>query len=489
MEYNGYNRLARNYELLTDQYQLSMSNSYFYNNIHEKEVIFDIFFRKVPNNGSYAIMAGLDKIIPYIRSLKFNKESIKYLEQNGYQKEFIEYMKDFKFTGTITAIPDGTPVFPNEPLVTIKAPLIEAQIIETSLLSIVNGAMEHATGARNIVEAAPKGVKVLEFGARRADGQEAALDSSIYGIMAGCDATSNVLAANMLGLKPQGTQAHSFIESFDNELEAFIAYAKVYPDNCTLLVDTYNTLKSGIPNAIKTFKWMEDNNLPTNNIGIRIDSGDLAYLSKESRRMLREAGFSQTKIVLSNGLNAQTIEALKTQGAEFDILGVGDNISKPNGRMGCVYKEVALKEDKWTPKIKLSEDAFKIVNPGYKKVYRLFDKETGYAITDILELENKELPENEIKIISFKNNLDNKTLTNYEIVNLHIPIFINGKLVYDEPSMTEKIKYCNEQMNKLYPEIKRTTMPHEYYVDATEDYLNFKNDLIQKTRKRVNNAI
>lgn len=339
--YNGYKRLNRNYTLLTDEYEFSMSNAYFINHKEKEEAVFDIFFRKVPNDGGYAIMAGLDKIIPYIEDLKFNEENLEYLRKNGYDEEFIEYLKNFKFTGNIYAVPDGTPVFPNEPIVTIKAPIIEAQIIETAILSIINGAMEHATAARKIVEATPKNVPIMEFGARRADGLEAAIDASIYAIMAGCAGTSNALAADMLGIKGLGTQAHSYIESFASEYDAFLAYAKAYPNNCLLLVDTIDTLKSGVVNAIKVAKeYLIPNGYRLK--GIRIDSGDLAYLSKEARKMLDEAGLEDATICLSNGLNAKTIKSLQDEGAYFDSLGVGDNISKPNGRMGCVYKEVAL---------------------------------------------------------------------------------------------------------------------------------------------------
>ena len=283
--YNGYKRLTRNYTLMSDEYEFSMANGYLNNKKEKNEAVFDIFFRKVPNNGGYAIMAGIDKIIPYIENLKFGEQELDYFRRKGYPKEFIEYLKNFKFHGDIYAIPDGTPVFPNEPIVTVKAPLIEAQIVETALLSIVNGAMEHATGARKIIEATKEGVGVMEFGARRADGLEAAIDASIYGIMAGCIGTSNIIAADMLNLKAMGTQAHSWIESYDTELDAFIAYAKTYPNNCILLVDTIDTLRSGIPNAIKTFKYMEENNLQANNIGIRIDSGDLAYYCYNNRNI------------------------------------------------------------------------------------------------------------------------------------------------------------------------------------------------------------
>ena len=359
--YNGYERLPRNYTLMTDAYEYTMSVGYKLNNKDKQEAVFDIFFRNIPNDGGYVIMAGLDKIIPYIENLKYDDKAIDFFKRNNYPQEFIDCLKELKFTGDIYAIPDGTPVFPNEPIITIKAPLIEAQTVETMLLSIVNGAMSHATGAKRVVEATPNGkeviimpnnkemynksVGIMEFGARRADGPEAAIDSSIYGIMAGCIGTSNVIAADMLNMKALGTMAHSWVETFPTELESFIAYANVWPDNCMLLVDTYNTIRSGIPNAIKTFKYMKEKNMNINNIGIRIDSGDLAYLSKEARKMLDSVGFPQAKICLSNGLNARVIDALMDQGAVFDSLGVGDNISKPEGRMGCVYKEVAIEDN------------------------------------------------------------------------------------------------------------------------------------------------
>ena len=484
--YNDYERLSRNYTLLADEYEFTMGNGYLINNKQNEEAVFDVFFRKVPNNGGYAIMAGIDKIIPYIENLKFTEKELNYFRRAGYNEKFIEYLKNFKFTGSIYAIPDGTPVFPNEPLVTVKAPLIQAQIVETALLCIINGAMEHATGARRIIDVTPKGVGVMEFGSRRADGTEASIDAAIYGIMAGCVGTSNMIAADMLNRKAMGTQAHSWIESYPTELEAFKAYAKAYPNNCILLVDTIDTLKSGVPNAIKTFKYMEEKGLETNHIGIRIDSGDLAYLSKEARRMLDEAGFPQAKICLSNGLDAETIESLTLQGAKFDSLGVGDNISKPEGRMGCVYKEVALKEkDKFEPKIKLSNDAIKIVNPGYKELYRAYDKKTGYAIADIINLKGEKVKKDNLVIVSPQDYLKRTTINDFDLVKLQKPIFIDGKLVYDDPDIEEKQEYCAKQMKTLYPEVRRIKNPHEYYVDGTEEYVNFKNDMIVKTRKLV----
>lgn len=487
--YNGYERLPRNYTLLTDEYEYSMANGYLNCKKENQEAIFDVFFRKVPTGGGYAIMAGLDKIIPFIQNLKFTEKELNYFKRKGYNQEFINYLKNFKFTGNIYAIPDGTPVFPNEPLITIKAPLNEAQVIETAILSIINGAMEHATGARRIVEATPKGIGIMEFGARRADGLEAAIDSSIYGIMAGCSGTSNVLAADMLNLKALGTQAHSWIESFDNEYEAFLSYAKTYPNNCMLLVDTIDTLRSGIPNAIRVFNYMKDNGLSVDNIGIRIDSGDLAYLSKEARRMFNEAGFPQAKICLSNGLNDKTISSLVSQGACFDILGVGDNISKPEGRMGCVYKEVALKENNvLVPKIKLSNDEIKIINPDYKKLYRAYDKDSGFAIADVMCRQDEDITKKaELEIVDPTNYLKSTVISNFELEELQKTIFENGKLVYEDPEILEKKEYCNKMMETIYPEIKRIENPHKYYVDGTVSYVAFKNKMISDMKKLVNN--
>jgi len=484
--YNGYKRLNENYTLLTDEYEYTMANTYLASRKENQMAVFDVFFRKIPNGGGYVIMAGLDKIIEYIKALHFGERELNYFRRKGYSEEFIKYLSEFKFTGDIYAIPDGTPVFPNEPILTVKAPLNQAQVVETTILCMLNGAMEHATGARRVVEASPEGVGVMEFGARRADGEVAAIDSSIYGIMAGCIGTSNAMAADMLNMTAIGTMAHSFIESFDTELEAFITYAKINPHNCTLLVDTYDTLRSGIPNAIKAFEYLRDNNMDVNHIGIRIDSGDLAYLSKEARRMLDEAGFSQAKICLSNGLNANTIESLVSQGAKFDILGVGDNISKPEGRMGCVYKEVALEVNgELVPKIKVSEDPIKITNPGFKKLYRAYDKDTGYAIADILTLQGEKISTENLLIVSPIDYLKNKTIDNFELVELQRLIFKNGELVYDDPDIRDKRDYCEAQMRTLYPEVKRINMPHIYPVSGTEQYVTLKRQLIQEHRNKV----
>ena len=346
--------------------------------------------------------------------------------------------------------------------------------------------MEHATGARRIIEATPKNVPVMEFGARRADGFEAAIDASIYGVMAGCCGTSNAIAAQMMGQKALGTMAHHFIETFDDEYDAFVAYAKRFPNNATLLVDTYDTLRSGVPNAIKTFDYMKANGMPVDHIGIRIDSGDLAYLSKEARKMLDEAGYPQAKICLSNGLTARVIDALQDQGAVFDSLGVGDNISKPEGRMGCVYKEVAIKKDgKWEPRIKLSNDTIKIINPGYKKLYRAYDNKTGYAIADIMTEQDKEIPNDDLIIYNPLDKMQSKHITNFRLVELQKEIFKDGVQVYRDPLITEKKEYCNNEMEKLYPEVRREVNPEIYKVSATKEYVDGKEELINKVKTKI----
>ena len=480
---DGYVRLNKNYSMLTDQYELNMANSYFESGMKDIVGVFDIFFRKVPSNGGYALMAGVDKVIEYINNLKFSDNDLAYFKSLGYGEEFINYLKDFKFTGNIYAIPDGTPVFPNEPILTVEAPLIEAQIIETAVLSLLNGAMEHATGARRIIEATPKNVKVMEFGARRADGLDAAIDASLYGVMAGCSGTSNVIAANMIGQKALGTQAHSYIESFDSEYEAFLAYAKSYPNETLLLVDTYDTLRSGIPNAIRVAKeYLIPNGYRLK--GIRIDSGDLAYLSKMARKMLDDAGLYDATICLSNGLNANTIRSLTEQGAKFDSLGVGDNISKPEGRMGCVYKEVAILDgDKRIPKIKVSEDPIKTINPDFKDLYRLYDNETGYALADVMVRRGEKLSMDNLLIIDLKGFINQRVLNNFRTERLQKEIFVNGKQVFEDLSINELKEYVDMQMSTIYPEVKREVNPHIYNVSGTNHYAEFKKEMIGKVKR------
>ena len=507
--YNGYERLPRDYTLAVDDYEHKMAYGFLRTGKNKQEAVFDVFFRKIPNGGGYGIMAGVDQIIPYIQNLNYNEKNIGYFIRNNYQKEYIENLKKFKrFTGDIYAIPDGTPIFPNEPILTVKGPLEEVQIVETAILAILNGAISHATAARRIIEATDKNTKVydipllngeeydwkikhdrfpvMEFGARRADGLEAAINSSLYGVMVGCVGTSNILAADMINKKAMGTMAHCWIETFDTELDAFKEFAQSYPENCILLVDTFDTLRSGVPNAIKTFEFMKEKGINTDHIGIRIDSGDLAYLSKEARKMLDAAGFKEATICLSNGLKAETIESLIQQGAKFNSLGVGDNISKPDGNVGCVYKEVGIKEnDKIIPKIKLSNDTIKIINPDYKKLYRAYDRNTGLAIADIMTRKDEVLPLDNLTIVSPTDTFKRKVINNYILTELQVPIFLKGDLMYEDKDIDDIKKYCDNQMDTIYPEVKRTLNPHEYYVDGTIDYVDFRTDLIQKTKKLI----
>ena len=474
----------RNYSMMCDAYELFMGNTYIQYN---KDLIgvFDVIFRQVPNGGGYAVMAGVDMVIDYIKNLKFTEEDIEYFKSHGYNfsEEFYEYLLNFKFTGDIYAVEDGTPIFPNEPILTVKGPIYEAQLLETAILSILNGAIKHATAARRIIEATPKGVSVMEFGARRADGLDAAINSSIYSLMVGCAGTSNIEAARLVNKKALGTMAHSFVEIFNSEFEAFKLFAKYNPDNVILLVDTYDTLRSGVINAIKTFKWMKDNDMDISNIGIRIDSGDLAWLSKQARIMLDAAGFKNAKIVLSNGLKAETIESLVMQKAPFDSIGVGDNIADPDGRIGAVYKLVAtIENSRITPRIKVSNDIIKTINPDFKDLYRAYDRNSGFAIADIICSKGYQLSEDELEIISLNDYIKRKTIKNYRLVKLHKTIFKGGRLVYTIKSLNDRIEYCKREMNALYPEIKRLLNPHTYYVDAIEEYIELKERLIKERR-------
>lgn len=473
-----------NNTLMTDFYELTMAQTYFDKNEQEKEVYFDIFFRKNPFDGGYCISGGLDNIIDYINNFKITDEDIDYLRSlNCFKEDFLEYLRNLKFTGSIFAIPDGTPVFPNEPVITVKAPIIEAQIIETALLANFNHASLVTTAAKRITEAA-KGIPVMEFGARRARGIDSAIEASKYAYVGGCVGTSNVICGMKNDIPVLGTMAHSMICDADSEYEAFLDYAKSNPDNIVLLVDTYDTLRSGIPNAIKV---ANDYIIPNGYKfkGIRIDSGDLAYLSKEARKMLDEVGFTDTKICLSNGLNEQTIKSLLDQGAYIDSLGVGDNIAASKERVGGVYKLVAIeKENEIIPKIKVSNDEVKTINPGYKKVYRFYDKDTGYALGDIITLHDEIIPNDKYTLISPTEDWKRTTIDNYVVRELQVPIFVNGKQVYDMPSVKMRKEYCEREFETLYPEIKRTMNPHEYCVDLSLEALKLKRNLILQSREK-----
>lgn len=473
----------RNLTMMTDFYELTMSQAYFKAGKKDEVAVFDAFFRKNPLGGGYGVMGGVDRIIDFIKNAHFNEEDITYLRSTGqFTEEFLEYLKGFKFTGSISAIPDGTPVFGNEPIVTVKAPIIEAQIIETILLSFLNANICYTTAATRVVEAAD-GIGVMEFGARRAMGPEAALEASKCAVIAGCVGTSNVLAGQEYGVPVMGTMAHSLVTEADTEYEAFLNYAKAYPNNCVLLVDTYDVLKSGVPNAIRVAKeYLIPNGYKLK--GIRIDSGDLAYLSKEAKKMFVKAGLPDVKICLSNGLNEKTIKALKEQGAVIDSIGLGDNIVLPDkARVGVVYKNVAVERNgEFVSRIKVSNDAAKAITPGYKKVYRFYDKETGYALGDVIALHEEHIPLDEFTLIDPLNEHNTLTIKNYRVRELQVPIFVDGELVYQDPTIKEKQAYHAEEMKTLYPEVKRTENPHGYYIDLTRKLLELKKALILEAK-------
>ena len=473
----------RNLTMMTDFYELTMSQAYYKAGKKDEVAVFDAFFRKNPLGGGYGVMGGIDRIIEFIKNAHFNEEDIKYLRSTGqFDEDFLSYLKSFKFSGSIYAIPDGTPVFGNEPIVTVKAPIIEAQIIETILLSYLNANICYTTAATRVVEAT-KGIGVMEFGARRAMGPEAALEASKCAVIAGCVGTSNVLAGQKYGVPVMGTMAHSLVTEADTEYEAFLNYAKAYPNNCVLLVDTYDVLKSGVPNAIKIAKkYLIPNGYSLK--GIRIDSGDLAYLSKEAKKMFIEAGLPDVKICLSNGLNETTIKSLKEQGAVIDSIGLGDNIVLPDkARVGVVYKNVAVeKNGEFVSRIKVSNDAAKAITPGYKQVYRFYDNETGYALGDVIALHEENIPLNEFTLIDPLNENNTLTIKNYRVRKLQVPIFEDGELVYADPTILEKQRYHAKEMETLYPEVKRSENPHGYYIDLTRKLLELKKALILEAK-------
>ena len=468
-----------NKTLMTDFYEIAMAQTYFDQGKKDEIVYFDIFFRKNPFNGGYTISGGLDEIIDYVKNFHFDEEDINYLRSiYSFKEEFLDYLKNLKFTGSIYAVPDGTVVFPNEPVITIKAKTIEAQILETALLASFNHASLVTTITKRITTEAGKAA-VMEFGARRARGIDSAIEASKYSYIGGCVGTSNVLAAKKYNIPALGTMAHSLVTEADDEYQAFLNFAKSNPDNCVFLVDTYDTLRIGIPNAIRVAKdYLVPNGYKFK--GIRIDSGDLAYLSKEARKMLDEAGFKDTAICLSNGLDEYTIRDLVSQGAYFNSLGVGDNIAASKERVGGVYKLVAVEKDgQIIPKMKVSNDSEKTINPGYKKLYRFYDKETGYALGDVITTYDEVINENEPYMLINPVDPWKKTeLKNYTVKELHVPIFIDGEQVYNVPSLDERKDYCNKQMGTMYPEIKRIINPHVYYVDLSEKLLKLKKDLI-----------
>ena len=471
-----------NLAMLCDYYEFTMSNGYFKNGFYKKNVYFDVFFRKVPDNGGFAIAAGLEQLIDYIKELHFEDEDIAYLRSKGiFDEGFLDYLKNFKFSGDIYAVPEGTPVFPDEPIVTIKAPAIEAQIVETFVLLSVNHQTLIATKANRIVRAA-QGRTVLEFGSRRAQGASGAVLGARAAYIGGCKGTACALTDELYGVPAGGTMAHSWIQMFDSEYDAFRTYCELYPDNPTLLVDTYNTLKSGVPNAIKVFKEVL---LPQGKTkcAIRLDSGDISYLSKKARKMLDDAGLTDCTITASNSLDENLIRDLMMQGAQVDTFGVGERLitSAKSPVFGGVYKLVAVEDESGeiVPKIKVSENTAKITNPHFKKLYRYYDRESGKAIADELCVWDETVDDSKPHTIFDPNaTWKTKTLTDFTARELLVPIFKNGECVYEQPSINEIADYCREQVDLLWDEVKRFENPHTYYVDLSEKLYEIKGILL-----------
>ncbi len=473
----------RNLSLLTDFYELTMANGYFQNGLKDEIAYFDMFFRKVPDNGGFAIMAGVEQLIEYLQNLRFNDEDIEYLRRKKlFSEEFLHYLKTFKFSCDVWAIPEGTPIFPNEPVVTVKGPIIEAQFIETMILLTINHQSLIATKTNRIVRAA-QGRDIMEFGSRRAQGYDGAIYGARAALIGGCVGSACTIAEKEFDIPVIGTMAHSWIQIFPTEMEAFRAYARTYPDNCTFLVDTYNVLKSGVPNAIRIFN---EEIVPRGfrPKGIRIDSGDITYLSKEARRMLDEAGFRDCKIVASNSLDEFIIRDILMQGAQVDLFGVGERLitSKSDPVFGGVYKLVAVEENgEVIPKIKLSENVGKITNPGFKQVWRLFDKESGKAIADVLTTNDEIIDESmPYELFDPEYTWKRKTVTNFIAKRLLVRLLHKGTCVYESPKLREIKRYCKEQIDTLWDEVKRFENPHRYYVDLSMSLWETKERLLQE---------
>ena len=471
-----------NMAMLCDFYEFTMSNGYFKNDFYKRNVYFDVFFRKVPDNGGFAVAAGLEQVITYLNDLHFNEEDIVYLRSKGiFDEAFLAYLKNFRFTGDIWAVPEGTPVFPNEPILTVRAPAIEAQLIETYILLSLNHQTLIATKANRIVRAA-QGRAVLEFGSRRAHGASGAVLGARAAYIGGCTGTACTLTDELYGVPAGGTMAHSWVQMFESEYDAFRAYCELYPDNPTLLVDTYNTLRSGIPNAIKVFREVL---LPQGKTkcAIRLDSGDISYLSKKARHMLDEAGLTECKITASNALDEKLIRDLMMQGAQVDTFGVGERLitSSDSPVFGGVYRLVAVEnaEGDIEPKIKVSENAAKITNPHFKKIYRFYDNESGKALADELCVYDEVIDDSKPHTIFDPNaTWKTKTLTDFTAKELQVRIFKEGICVYNTPSIRDIAAYCREQIDLLWDEVKRFENPHNYYVDLSEQLYQIKNILL-----------
>ncbi|WP_373845447.1 nicotinate phosphoribosyltransferase [Clostridium sp.] len=477
-------RNGRNLTMLVDFYEFTMNNGYFENNIGTKIAYFDMFFRRVPDGGGYCIMAGVQQIIEYLSNLKFTKDDIDYLRgKEQFSEDFLNYLENFEFCCDVWAIPEGTPVFPNEPLLTVRGPAIQAQFIETMILLTINHQTLIATKASRICKAASN-KPVMEFGSRRAQGYDGAIYGARAAVIGGCSSTACTIAEQMFGIPAVGTMAHSWIQLFSSEYESFKAWAKVYPNNCILLIDTYNVLKSGLPNAIKVFKevLIPNGYKPK---GIRIDSGDITYLTKKCRKILDEAGLEEVDIVISNSLDEFIIRDVLSQGACIDSFGVGERLitAKSEPVFGGVYKLVAVESDDGSiiPKIKISENEEKITNPGFKKIYRIFSKKEDKAVGDLIALNNENINIGDpIELFDPTFTWKKKRLKNYYAKELLVKIFDKGKLVYESPDVMDIRNKAQEQITKFWPEVLRFENPHHYYVDLSQNLWNLKQQLLHK---------
>ena len=474
----------RNLTMLTDFYEFTMANGYFEKGIGNRRAYFDMFFRRVPDGGGYAIMAGVEQLIEYFNNLHFSEEDIAYLRNRKcFSESFLNYLRDFEFECDVWAVPEGTPVFPGEPLVTVAGPMIQAQFVETMILLTINHQTLIATKANRITRAA-EGRTVLEFGSRRAQGYDGAILGARAAYIGGCQGTACVLSDRDYKIPAGGTMAHSWVQMFDSEYEAFKAYADIYPDNCVFLVDTYNVLKSGVPNAIRVAKELEaEKGIRAR--GIRLDSGDIAYLSIEARKMLDAAGFEDMQIMASNSLDEYLVRDLLVQGARVDSFGIGERLitSKSEPVFGGVYKLSAIEDTDGAiiPKIKISENPAKITNPHFKKVYRLFENETGKAFADLICVHDEVIDFTKpLELFDPEATWKRKTFSDFTARELLVPIFRQGKLVYQQPTIEEMRSWCAGQVDLLWDEVKRFENPHNYYVDLSQKLWDIKQDLLRK---------
>ncbi len=478
----------RNLTLLTDLYQLTMMNGYLNHERDEEIAVFDVFFRQ-NDMITYSLACGLEQVVDYILNLHFGDEELEYLKGlNIFSEDFLLYLKDFKFTGDVYAVPEGTVVFPGEPILTVKAPILQAQLVETAILNMINFQTLIATKAAKICYAA-NGDKVMEFGLRRAQAPDAGIYGARAAVIGGCAVTSNVLAGKMFNIPVAGTHAHSWVMNFKDELTAFYEYAKIYPDNSLFLVDTFDTLNSGVPNAIKVFDHLKANGHKPK--GIRLDSGDLAYLSKKARQMLDDAGHKETIICASGDLDEYSINSLKNQGAKINLWGVGTKLitSADMPALGGVYKLAAIidKNGNVIPKIKLSNNAAKITNPGFKDVYRVYDKDTGKAEADFIFLRGEKIDQTMPLVLTHPTERWKKiTFENYELRSLHVDVIKNGKLVYNMPTLNEIKEYTQRELESFWDEYKRLDRPHLYKVDLSDGLFELKKEMLEKLRKYPN---